>query len=596
MGPRESRTTKGWRHGALTHPRLPLGLAVLAMALCLPSLWAGFGIDDWWHRLELLDRQLVPRRGTTVFNMFRFLDGDPERTAQLMDRGVVPWWTWPELEAAFVRPVAELTHRLDYVLWPDSPWMMHLGNLLWFGLAVGLATHLYQRVMGRTWVAGVAALLFAIDDAHGPLMGWIANRNSVMAICFGLMAAIGHVRWRSRGSRSAVWVASGCLALGLLSSEATLGIVAYLFAYALVLDRGATRQRIGSLVPYVAVIAAWWLLRHHLGYAMAGNGLYVDPVAQPLRFAEAVIDRAPILLLSQWAQPPASLHIFMPPAAVTGLQLGGVLVGALLAWAVAGLWRKERLARFWSLGMVLSLLPICATFPHERLLMFVGLGGMGLAALLLASWADGTNVLGRWLRGPVVAIHGVLAPLLLVPTTWNTTLVAQIMEADSSRLPTAPEIETQTWVFVSSPIPFLQGYLPVLRRVHEQPAPARLRTLAPSITALRIHRPDAHTLVVRPRQGYLTAPLDSLYREPARPLRPGQQVRLSDCTVTILATTVDERPLEVSFRFDRELEDRSLAWFVHRDGAPAPFALPAVGQTVALDAEPLVPYRRLLEP
>jgi hypothetical protein len=47
--------------------------------------------------------------------------------------------------------------------------------------------------------------------------------------------------------------------------------------------------------------------------------------------------------------------------------------------------RRSATARFWGGGMALALVPACATLPANRLLFFVGLGGMGLLAEFLTS-------------------------------------------------------------------------------------------------------------------------------------------------------------------------------------------------------------------
>ena len=99
--------------------------------------------------------------------MFRFFHGDPGRTGRLMDLGLYPWWTYPGLKAEFLQALTVLTHRLDYALWPDSPVLMHAHSLLWLGAAVAATAAFYRRMLGATWVAGVAALLFAVDDARG---------------------------------------------------------------------------------------------------------------------------------------------------------------------------------------------------------------------------------------------------------------------------------------------------------------------------------------------------------------------------------------------------------------------------------------------
>ncbi len=123
---------------------------------------------------------------------------------------------------------------------PESRRNRLIHSLLWFALAVALVATLYRRVHGASAVAGLAGLLFAVEDAHA----WLANRNALV-----------------------------CLVCG---------------------------------------------------------------------------------------------------AAVTGL--------------LARLWtllRRERLARVWFLGMALSVIPLCAAFPMDRLLVFSGIGAFGLMALLL---------------------------------------------------------------------------------------------------------------------------------------------------------------------------------------------------------------------
>jgi len=47
------------------------------------------------------------------------------------------------------------------------PAVMHAHSLMWFGLLVVAVTLLYRRLMGLTLAAGLAALLYAVDDAHG---------------------------------------------------------------------------------------------------------------------------------------------------------------------------------------------------------------------------------------------------------------------------------------------------------------------------------------------------------------------------------------------------------------------------------------------
>ncbi len=203
----------------LTHRHLPVLVALLAVTLALPALGVGFAIDDYYHRVVLLG--VPPFRDLLgpPQDMFRFFRGDPERTMRVMDLGLFPWWTDPLIKGEFLQAVTVLTHRLDYWLWPDSPALMHAQSLLWYAALVAATAVLYRRILGSNLMAGIASLLFAIDDAHGTPAGWIANRNSLIAATFGVLALIAHDSWRRNGHRSGIVLAPALLATGLFSKE-----------------------------------------------------------------------------------------------------------------------------------------------------------------------------------------------------------------------------------------------------------------------------------------------------------------------------------------------------------------------------------------
>src|SRR5262249_31088230 len=157
--------------------------------------------------------------------------------------------------------------------------------------------------------AGVAILLFAVDDAHAMPVGWIANRNSLIATSFGVAAVIVHDRWRRDGWRAGSVLAPILFAVALCSKEEGIATVAYLAAYALFLDRAGRARGCLSLSPYAAIVIVWRWLRASWGYGVWDMGLYVDPLAEPGRFALAAVDRAPILLLGQLGLPPADVAI-----------------------------------------------------------------------------------------------------------------------------------------------------------------------------------------------------------------------------------------------------------------------------------------------
>ena len=101
-----------------------------------------------------------------------------------------------------------------------------------------MAAFLYREVLGATWVAGLAALMYALDGAHALPAAYLANRNALIACCFGFLSVLAFVRWRKRGRAITRWLSVLMLALALSAGEMGLATVAYLFSYALTVDRG----------------------------------------------------------------------------------------------------------------------------------------------------------------------------------------------------------------------------------------------------------------------------------------------------------------------------------------------------------------------
>jgi len=175
---------------------------MVAVLISLPALRAGWILDDWFHRATLLadSRMGLHGLGRSLNGMFTLFSPGPHNQA-LKEQGVLPWWACDHLRLEIWRPLSALTHWLDYRLFPDSALLMHVHNLLWFGLAVTAVAVLYRQIAGPLWVAGLAGLMYTLDEAHYFPALWIANRNELIAVTFGALTLIWHHRWRSEGSR-----------------------------------------------------------------------------------------------------------------------------------------------------------------------------------------------------------------------------------------------------------------------------------------------------------------------------------------------------------------------------------------------------------
>ncbi|MGB2959675.1 MAG: hypothetical protein WBD30_12390, partial [Bacteroidota bacterium] len=415
-------------------------------------------------------------------------------------------------------------------------------------------------------------------------------------ILFGLLVLFFHDRWRRDGWRAGAYVAPIFLLLGLLSGESALGVIAYLLAYALVLDPGTWRGKLRSLVPYAAITLSWFTYYRLQGHGAWGSGFYTDLMSEPIRFALAFAVRAPILLLDQWAIPPSSLIFLLPAEGVPIFSLAALTFLVLITVLLFPLLRQDKLARFFALGMVLSVPLICSVMPHSRLLFFVGIGGMGLLALWMGGLTDRAAWVpaGRSWRIPArvlfvlfILIHLVIAPLLLPGASASADFAERYIQRPAESEVLRGDLTGQDLVIVNPPMAFQAHYLPTARLLNGQTVPRRLRVLASGLTELEISRPDDRSLLVRPEGGYLNQPFDEVFRGPAHPMSLGERVELTDMSVEVTELTEDGCPAEALFEFPFPLEDAELKWVKWEDGKYVPFVIPAIGDTVDLPAIPL---------
>lgn len=573
----------------LSHPRFPFLAAALAVALCAPSLCFGFIIDDWVHRLILKDGLNILGQSVSPFGLFTFADGDPAPVRATMDYGVMPWWTLETVRLSFWRPVTVLTHMLDYALWPDSPFRMHVHSLLWLAACVLAAGRLYRTVFGATAIAGLATLLFAVEDAHAMPAGWIANRNELIALCFGLIAIHAHIRWRATARGRHALLAVCALLLSLLAKESGVAVLGYLLAYAVFLERGALFRRLRSVAHYGVILVVWRVVYRALGHGIEGAELYRDPLLSPLAFLGAVARHAPVLFLGQWALPPSDVHVMLPETAQLALAGAGAVFVLFWLLLFAGLLKHSAEARFWAGGMALSFIPVSATFPTDRMLLFTGVGAMALLSLLAArAFAEGGQAIrGRLFKtaaGALLVLHLVLAPILLPVRTVAVGVIGEHLNTALESGPLEDDLAGRTVVILDAPVVIIPSYLPLVRMAKGLNPPEYVRSLGPNSPLPRpitVHREDEHTLVLDAEAGYRWL----LVRNREHPASVGEHVELPGMTAEVLSVTPEGWPRAVRYRFDTPLEDARYLWleFVDREGAFREYQPPAVGETRVLN-------------
>ncbi|MDB4975538.1 MAG: hypothetical protein JWN48_3879 [Myxococcaceae bacterium] len=564
-----------------------LGLSLLLTSVCLTL---GRTLDDYLQQVMMRD---VPNLGGLAhrsLDLFAFVER-PSDVRGLVDEGVFQWFSDESAKIALFRPLSALTHWLDEALWPGSLFAMHLHSMVWYALLLAVVAQLQRRFTDHAWVGGLSFVLYALDDARATPVGWLCNRNGLIASFFAFGSLLAYERSRRPGARPATWLGPVLLAIGLFSGEAAVQVVGYFAAYFFCLDKAPLKQRVVSLLPYALVTIVWRVVYVSLHFGTHHSGLYFDPADVPLDFAQGLLTRLPLLLLAEFFAPYSDLWdlfpVLLPVLQPLTLALAALVLPALFL-LFRPLWQRDPYVRFWAVGMLLATIPACGAPPNDRLLMATSLGGAALLARLFAAFAEQTypsrSKLALHGTRLLVLVHLVIAPLSLPARTWGASALEGPINRANLSIPSTPEIAQQTVVVLNPPFDTFGCFFQVYRAARNEPRPHALRWLASGASSLQISRLDANTLRVRPEHGYLATTVERMLRHPRKKSFVGEQFVLSDATFTVASVTDDMRPLEVDVRFHEPLESPRLRWYQWGQHEYRPFTPPRIGDSLMIPA------------
>jgi len=591
----------------------------------LPALKVGLFGDDLVQRSaqfkvaalppHLADTGFVPPNSgelrSVVSHLFDYM-GRPEAIAYARDYGIAPWWMLPSWGAALWRPLTAFTHWLDYRLFPNTPALMHAHNIFWYAAAVFLAAICYRKLSRSghdvltapptepALTAGLAALLFLFDkDNYGPV-AYVANRGFVIALAFGLTCLYTHHRWRVAHSKGFMFLSALSLLLSLLANEGGASTLAFLFAYALVLESGRWKSRLATLVPAAIVMVAWRSI-----YVLRGSGVrhfvgYIDPGYNPLRFLRNLLPRVNGLLGGQLTGIPPELDFGLSPEMRTIFAIFFAAFSLVCAFVFLPIVRRDKVARYWGAVMLLALVPAATVVPLSKNLGFVAVGAFGLIASFLQCFASRERrlalpfaartmswVVASWLVlahvfGAIAARVGLAAVSPYVPQAWEKLCAFE------------SEIGDRDIIIVNDPaespvvVPFDRAY-------RGQPLPNSMRTLAPGLGGLIVTRPDDRTLLLTSKSTDLfdcpdLGPIHLAYALKAgndylfggRVWHVGDRIASKGFVAEVVELSSRGFPRSVAFHFDQSLDSTNMVWlyFDWPRHAHLPIVLPEIGETV----------------
>ncbi len=594
---KERRHAVFWVFVALT---VALGLWIRR-----PVIQLGFHNDDTAQIGMLRDRFPAER---SAFDLFRFADGARDGK-KLINYGYHPWWTQPDLRIAFFRPLTSGLIALDHRLFGVDARFYHVQSLFWWAALVVAAALLLKRVVSMP-VALLTVALFAFDESHVAPSAWIANRSTLVATTFGVLAVWAHVRYRQTQTTLQQVIEGALWALALLAGEYGVAMLGYLVAYELLGVKGTLRERWNALFPSFAVASVYLILRSGFAFGVRGSGYYLSAFNDPWTFLEAAVGRLPALFGDLVFSLPAAWYVLGTPWHIyreewrdldkwqtVHLSIGLV---ALLLLVLLGLWlawrssERNRSLRWLVVGTVFSVVPFAAALPEDRLLVaaaigatavFVSLGVEAVAAWRIEPWKRAIPA-----KTTLVAL-GAAALVLHGYYTFEFTrrrmkevvggVDAQRQWALRAEIPDAG-IES-TRVLIISAADFTTGAnLPWVRFVHGHPLPKSYWRMSGSTHVHEIQRVGPNVIEL----ATLSSDIDdsmvgSLYRSAELPIRVGDRVDIDGALVEVLATSGDN-PWRTRFTFDRPLDDGTFLFLHSMPDGLKRIELPRVGKRLRL--------------
>jgi hypothetical protein len=278
------------------------------------------------------------------------------------------------------------------------------------------------------------------------------------------------------------------------------------------------------------------------------------------------------------------------------LSLTGFAVLVLFAWLLWRTWpaleeRYRRTLRWIIPGTALSLLPVAATFPMNRLLLVPSIGGSVIIATILAHYWGAWRQFSGMRRRLAAVLVGflVLVNFVVPPLAWTAqSLIIMKLDRHVEEVYAAtPLVYSQDPavhnVLLAAPDPLACAYPPIIHALltgHKDLAPWLCLSLAPHDHRLTRTADNALTLEVI-GGCMLRTEFEQLMRSPAWPMRKGDTLELCGIGITVLEAN-EIGPVKIGVTFERSLDDKALNFLVWKDGAIRHFEMPGVGESVAV--------------
>ena len=296
--------------GSLLLNACRLSFVLIILALTCTTFY-GLVNDDYLF-IRVYDLQVyghyLPEQLLRTFAFFP----SPTENIQAIAKGYsqANWFTDTSIEHRFFRPLAALTHYLDYMM-GTYPVAMHVHNFIYIALVIFLLWKWFAVIglgYGQRW------LMMAIFLADTATLwgGWIAQRNGWMT----LAALLGGTYWYAQfilEEKQKTYVYSILmLIMGLLCSEAGVVISVFLFFTPLLLNKSLfNRRHLFYMLPVSIICLIYLSFYRHLHFGVSHHPLYTNPMTETSAAVSSLIIKVPAFILSCLGFLPAETAYFL---------------------------------------------------------------------------------------------------------------------------------------------------------------------------------------------------------------------------------------------------------------------------------------------
>jgi hypothetical protein len=531
------------------------GVVALVAFVQLPAVTAPFATDDY-DQAAMTAGEYPGHRGP--FNLYDFID-DSNR-AEILERGIFPWFTSPKLFIRFLRPLSSALLSADHRLFGNHALPTHVHSLLWW-LAACAAVFALLRQCFSVRVACLGTGVFAMAPCHSLPLVWLANREALVSSALGTIALAAYARFREDPRVRRGFVAFGLFTVALLAGEYSLGFTGYVLAIELLRPHESIGARARRIACFALPLAGYVAAHTILGYGAFGAVYYRDPLHDLPNFLRGSPHRLAVLVLLAWLGDGdlrwAPLPAWAPPVIAIGLAL-------LVAVPIARTFRaldveKRRRAQWLLVGSLISLFPALSVDPSARTLGVSMVGVSAVVALIVdRAWfpeapaarsgpADLTEIVALGLA----FIHLMLAPV----DTWLTNRYSARM----TRMFNARAAWVRDHADGRDTIVALRAdsFLLSMPLIFRNRVRWRLLTLG-SPRSLVLRTGDRSIEMISNPEPLMLDGLQVKFRSEL--LREGEVIEVPGMRATVLKTDLDGAPQRIRFEFDRGLDDPSMFW------------------------------------